>query len=93
MTEVFCSVVIPTIGRATLSRAVQSALDQTFAAGDLEVIVVNDSGRPLSGAEWMQSERAHVLTTNRRERCVARNAGAAIAKGEYLCFLAAAGSP
>jgi glycosyltransferase involved in cell wall biosynthesis len=83
----FCSVVIPTIGRETLSRAVCSVLEQSFAADDFEVIVVNDSGQPLSEAEWQKRERVHLLHTNRRERSFARNAGAAMAKGKYLCFL------
>jgi glycosyltransferase involved in cell wall biosynthesis len=83
----FCSVVIPTIGRETLSRAVHSVLEQTLTADDFEIIVVNDSGQPLAEADWQQSERVRWITTNRRERSVARNAGAAVAKGKYLCFL------
>jgi glycosyltransferase involved in cell wall biosynthesis len=83
----FCSTVIPTIGRSELSRAVCSVLDQTFTGDDFEVIVVNDSGRPLPAADWQRSERVRVISTNRRERCVARNTGAAIANGKYLHFL------
>lgn len=83
----FCSVIIPTIGRATLSRAVCSVLEQRFDAAAVEVIVVNDSGRPLPPASWQQSEQVRVIHTNRRERSVARNTGAAIAQGTYLCFL------
>lgn len=93
----FCSIVIPTIGRSSLSRAVRSVLDQAFdqdnAALPFEVIVVNDSGAPLpmdetsSSEEWLRSDRVRVLHTQRRERCVARNTGAAVAKGQYLCFL------
>jgi glycosyltransferase involved in cell wall biosynthesis len=83
----FCSTVIPTIGRSTLSRAVYSVLDQTFTADDFEVIVVNDSGQPLPEMDWQYSERVRVIDTNRRERSVARNTGAAIARGRYLHFL------
>jgi glycosyltransferase involved in cell wall biosynthesis len=83
----FCSTIIPTIGRSTLMRAVQSILDQSFQGDDFEIIVVNDSGSPLAPAAWQQSEKVRVLNTNRHERCVARNAGAAIAKGDYLHFL------
>jgi glycosyltransferase involved in cell wall biosynthesis len=84
---VFCSVVIPTVGRATLSRAVQSVLDQTFSQEDFEVIVVNDSGEALPAEAWQRSNQVRVIQTNRRERSVARNTGAAIAQGKYLCFL------
>jgi glycosyltransferase involved in cell wall biosynthesis len=83
----FCSTVIPTIGRPELSRAVCSVLEQNFTADDFEVIVVNDSGRPLPREDWQQSNRVQVIHTNRRERCVARNTGAAIAQGKYLHFL------
>jgi hypothetical protein len=83
----FCSTIIPTIGRSTLSRAVHSVLDQTFTADDFEVIVVNDTGKPLPEADWQRSERVRVIVTNRRERSVARNTGAAIARGKYLHFL------
>lgn len=83
----FCSTIIPTIGRATLTKAVSSLLDQSFAAHDFEVIVVNDTGIRLRPAGWMDSPTVRVLETNRRERSVARNAGAAIARGEYLHFL------
>jgi glycosyltransferase involved in cell wall biosynthesis len=83
----FCSTIIPTIGRPTLSRAVHSVLNQTFTAADFEIIVVNDSGRPLPEEAWQQSERVQVINTNQRERSVARNTGAAMARGKYLHFL------
>jgi glycosyltransferase involved in cell wall biosynthesis len=87
----FCSTVIPTIGRATLARAVNSVLSQSLRRGDFnadfEIIVVNDSGKPLPAAEWQQSTRVKVLHTNRHERSIARNTGAAIARGAYLHFL------
>lgn len=83
----FCSTIIPTVGRSTLTRAVESILNQTFTADDFEVIVVNDSGQSLTRANWQRSERVQVINTNRRERSVARNTGAAIAKGRYLHFL------
>ena len=70
-----------------LARAVNSVLDQKLSEGRFEVIVVNDSGRELPAAEWQQSPMLQVVSTWRRERCVARNTGAAIARGEYLLFL------
>ena len=83
----FCSTVIPTVGRSTLSRAVYSVLDQTFTADDFEVIVVNDSGQPLPEADWQHSDRVRLINTQRRERSVARNVGAAMTRGKYLHFL------
>jgi len=83
----FCSAVIPTIGRSTLARAVSSVLNQEFNDSDFEVIVVNDTGEPLPAMEWQQSDRVRIITTQKRERSVARNTGAAIAKGDYLYFL------
>lgn len=84
---VFCSTIIPTINRATLSRAVCSVLNQAFTAADFEVIVVNDSGQPLPDMDWQHSARVRVLNTNHRERSVARNTGAAISRGKYLHFM------
>lgn len=78
--NVFSSTVIPTVGRSTLRRAVCSVLDQAFTVADFEVIVVNDSGRPLPDDNWQHSERVQLINTNRRERSVARNTGAALAK-------------
>ena len=87
MNQVFCSTIIPTINRPTLTRAVNSVLDQNFSAADFEVIVVNDSGQPLPEADWQHRAGVCIINTQRRERSVARNTGAAIAKGKYLHFL------
>jgi glycosyltransferase involved in cell wall biosynthesis len=62
-------------------------LQQELPDEFFEVIVVNDSGNPLPEADWQRAERVQVINTNRRERSVARNTGAAVAKGEYLHFL------
>ncbi len=83
----FCSVIIPTIGRSSLSRTVESALNQELDASEFEVIIVNDSGKPLSLDSRMHAGRIRILDTNRRERSCARNAGAATAVGDYLYFL------
>jgi glycosyltransferase involved in cell wall biosynthesis len=83
----FCSTVIPTIARPSLSRAVKSVLNQEFSAADFEVIVVNDSGRPLPTASWQHSERVRVIHTRSRDRSVARNTGSATARGDFLHFL------
>jgi glycosyltransferase involved in cell wall biosynthesis len=83
----FCSTIIPIIGRTTLSRAVNSVLIQSFTADDFEIIVVNNSGNPLAKADWQTSEKVCILNTNRHERSTARNTGATVAKGTYLHFL------
>lgn len=83
----FCSIIIPTIARPSLSNAVASVLAQQTSEADFEVIVVNDSGMSLPSEAWQQSKQVTIVETNQRERCVARNTGAAIAKGEYLYFL------
>ena len=83
----FSSTIIPTIGRATLARAVLSVLEQDLVTDDFEIIVVNDSGQPLPAEDWQSSPHVRVIDTQRRERSVARNTGAAIAKGKYLHFL------
>jgi cellulose synthase/poly-beta-1,6-N-acetylglucosamine synthase-like glycosyltransferase len=59
----FCFAVIPTINRPTLTRAVMSVLNQEFSPDLFEVIVVNDSGIPLSEMEWQHSNQAQVITT------------------------------
>jgi glycosyltransferase involved in cell wall biosynthesis len=83
----FCSIIIPTIGRSSLERAISSVLDQDFSLDEFEVIVVNDSGQHLPDPKWQGSQNISILNTNRRERSFARNSGAAIAKGDYLWFL------
>lgn len=82
-----CSTIIPTIGRITLLRAVESVLQQDFPRDEFEVIVVNDSGEPLPHKAWMDSKQVTILHTNRLNRSVARNTGAAVARGNYLHFL------
>ena len=81
------STIIPSIGRATLSQAVQSVIDQQSSDLEFEIIVVNDSGQSLPKMSWMEAPNLQIIHTNRRERSVARNAGAAIARGKYLHFL------
>ena len=83
----FLSTVIPTIGREKLSRAVDSVLAQDLQEASFEVIVVNDSGRPLKPAGWQRDPRVRILETPGVERSAARNAGAAAAEGRYLHVL------
>lgn len=81
------STIIPTIGRTSLTAAIQSVLDQGLGPDDFEIIVVNDSGKPLFAADWQKLNNITVINTNRRNRSVARNVGAAASRGKYLHFL------
>jgi glycosyltransferase involved in cell wall biosynthesis len=83
----FISTVIPTIGRSTLSRAVYSVLKQDFKRDKCEVIVVNDSGKDLPAEDWQKYDNIRIVSTNRHNRSIARNTGAAIATGQYFHFL------
>lgn len=83
---IWCSTIIPTVGRASLARAVESVLGQRDSP-ELEVIVVNDSGQPLGEATWRNDAHVRVLDNGQSERSAARNAGAAVAQGAYLHFL------
>lgn len=85
--EIFCTAIIPTVGRSTLARAVESVLNQELFRADFEVFVINDSGKPLPETNWQKSNRVQVIDTNRHERSVARNTGAALSRGKYLHFL------
>src|SRR5260370_24030114 len=86
--RLFCSTIVPTLGRASLAQSVRSVLDQSFTAGDFEVIVVNDSGLPLPAGDWQASPRVgQIATSGRCGPSAARNAGAALARGRYLHFL------
>ena len=62
-------------------------IDQQSSGVEFEIIVVNDSGQPLPKMSWMEIPNLRIIDTNRRERSVARNVGAAIARGSYLHFL------
>jgi len=83
----FCSTIIPTIARLKLERAVESALAQPLSPDEHEIIVVNDSARPLPAAIWQKAPNVSIVSTNRHERSIARNTGAALATGRYLHFL------
>jgi glycosyltransferase involved in cell wall biosynthesis len=85
--DILLTAVIPTIGRSSVKQAVESVLIQSLPRGEFEVIVVNDSGSSLLEVAWQKSERVTIIHTNKRERSVARNTGAAMARGKYLHFL------
>jgi glycosyltransferase involved in cell wall biosynthesis len=81
------SYVIPTIGRSSLQVAVKSVVEQDLSRAELEVIVVNDSGYPLSKEDWQASPYIRVINTHKAERSFARNSGAGVARGMYIAFL------
>jgi len=82
------SIVIPVYnGERTIARAIEGALAQRFE-GEYEVIVVDD-GSTDATPEILESydDRIRLLTQENRGPAAARNAGAALARGEYLAFL------
>lgn len=81
------SVVIPTHNRAVaVARAVQSVLWQTYPSW--EVIVVDDGSTDATAAALEPyAGRIHYLRQSQLGPSAARNAGAAIATGEWLAFL------
>lgn len=70
-----------------LARAIQSVLDQGLSASENEIVVINDSGQPLSPAEWQSDERITIYTTHQTQLCFAGNLGVSVAKGRYVHYL------
>ena len=82
------SVVIPVFNNArTVGHAIESVLAQRFD-GEVEAIVVDD-GSTDDSAEVLRAfdRRIRVIDQPNRGAAAARNAGAAVAHGEYLAFL------
>jgi glycosyltransferase involved in cell wall biosynthesis len=81
------SVIIPVYnGAPFIARAVDSALAQDFS--DFEVIVVDDGSTDATIFILSKyGDKIRVLRQDNRGAAVARNAGAAVARGEYLAFL------
>lgn len=84
----YASVIIP-VGpdhAGVAAQAIKSVLWQTY--GNVEAIVVNDTGRPMHGTA---NPRVTVIdspsSTGKRRASVARNAGLAIARGMFVIFL------
>lgn len=77
------SVVIPTLGRDSLHAALESARGQ--AGVELDIIVVNDSGRPLGGD--LGADVRVFDTAGRTGSAAARNTGLAEVRGEFFAFL------
>ncbi len=64
-----------------------SVLSQDVPGVETEVIVVNDAEEALHHTDWQDISGVIVVNTHQKERCVARNTGAALARGKYLHFL------
>lgn len=81
------SVIIPVYnGAGTVARAIESVLSQTHQAH--EIIVVDDGSTDRSGEVVAKFGTAvRYLRTDNRGVSAARNAGAAIAGGNWLAFL------
>lgn len=90
------SIVIPTYKRASyLARAIDSVLEQTYE--DIEIIVVDDNGnnsKHRADTEKLMVERygdnTKVIYLKNDENiggANARNKGAEVSVGDYLCFL------
>jgi glycosyltransferase involved in cell wall biosynthesis len=82
------SVIIPTHNRtATLGRAIQSVLDQTFPA--LEIIVVDDASTDITPHILEKYSGKIRIITNETNQGVsyARNVGIQEARGDWLAFL------
>lgn len=88
MQPLLISAILPTFHREhLLAEAVSSVLTQDVGCAEVEIVVANDSGEPLGRADWQRDPRVLVVDTNRTERSVARNTGAALSRGEFLHFL------
>ncbi|MEG0049380.1 MAG: glycosyltransferase [Clostridia bacterium] len=91
MTEKLVSIIVPLYNptAAELRRCVQSLLSQTHQ--NLQIVLVDDGSaeeaRMLCDALAMQDERLCVLHQPNAGVSAARNAGIALAKGEYLAFV------
>jgi glycosyltransferase involved in cell wall biosynthesis len=84
----YFSIIIPTYNRAAiLPRAMESVINQTF--DDWELIIVDDgsSDDTKQVVESIHDDRISYVFQENKGVCAARNNGASIAKGDYLCFL------
>lgn len=81
------SVVIPNYNNAaTLARSIESVLAQAYAAH--EIIVIDDGSSDDSGAVAARfGDQVTYLRQANAGVSVARNNGAAVATGDWLCFL------
>lgn len=71
----------------TLDECVQSILSQTFS--DLELILIDDGSSDGSGmlCDSYKDRRVRVLHRDNQGAAAARNAGIAVAEGDFICFV------
>lgn len=85
----FFSVIIPVFNRAhRLPYVLESLKNQTFQ--DFETIIIDDASTDNSyrvAVDYDLSNKTVLRNERNSERCVTRNRGIAIAKGQYICFL------
>ncbi len=87
----FFSIIIPLYNREkTISRAIESILNQTFQ--DFEIIVVDDcsidySAEIVHKLKILDARIKYIKNEINQERCISRNKGIQIASGKYICFL------
>jgi glycosyltransferase involved in cell wall biosynthesis len=87
----FFSIIIPLYNRErTISRAIDSILNQTFQ--DFELIIVDDcsidNSATLVREFQLQDSRIKYLKNDiNQERCISRNKGIQSTTGKYICFL------
>ena len=89
MNNIFFSVIIPVYNRAQrLPYVLESLKKQTFQ--DFETIIVDDASNDNSYQVAMDYELPYKIVLRNEqncERCVTRNRGIDVAKGQYICFL------
>jgi glycosyltransferase involved in cell wall biosynthesis len=81
-----CSTIIPTVNRPSLERSVKSALQQDLRPELHEILVFNNSDKPLPETDWLSSPRITVIDSH-SELIGASNMGAKMASGKYINFL------
>lgn len=80
--------ILPTVGRESLGRALESILFQDMSGVAWEGVIVNDSGHPLDAGVVPDRPDLRVLQTGgeRVGAGVARNVGAGLARHRFLHF-------
>jgi glycosyltransferase involved in cell wall biosynthesis len=87
----FFSIIIPLYNREkTISRAIESILNQTFQ--DFEIIIIDDCSTDQSAEivhklKILDARIKYIKNEINQERCISRNKGIQIASGKYICFL------